>query len=151
MDASDGAIIIDSTFGGNEPYSYQWGDGGVGSFRNNLPIGNYQVTIIDSDSCSTVQNFEVTGASSTSDHHLLKGRIKLYPNPATDKLWIEQQTSLGQTIFTIYAPTAQFFLSEPLTNNRTAISLTGLLPGLYFWEIRHEGLIMGTGKFVKNR
>lgn len=149
MDASDGAIIIDSTFGGNEPYSYQWGDGGVGSFRNNLPIGNYQVTIIDADSCSTIQNFEIMAPSYASDNKSLRCSIRLFPNPVDDLLWVETQPILKQAKFTIYMPTAQSILSEPLTNNRTTISLIGLLPGLYFWEVRDKGLIVETGKFVK--
>lgn len=47
-----GAIEIEG-IGGNPPYSYQWSDGQQGATRNNLPVGQYEVSIIDSRGCMT--------------------------------------------------------------------------------------------------
>ena len=50
-DASDGSLAI-SAFGGAAPYSYQWNDGYTGPIKNNLPPGNYSVTVMDVNGCS---------------------------------------------------------------------------------------------------
>lgn len=147
--AADGTIAIDSTFGGVAPYSYFWEDGNAGPFRGNLPAGTYQVTIMDADSCLTVQSFEITAPNQVNNHQL-GANIRFFPNPADDLIWIEAPPISEQAKFAIYLPTAQAILNVPLTNSRTEVSINGLLPGFYFWEIRDKGLIVASGKFVKN-
>ena len=50
-DASDGSLTINA-FGGEAPYSYLWNDGYTGIEKNNLPPGNYSVTVSDVNGCS---------------------------------------------------------------------------------------------------
>ena len=50
-DASDGSLTINA-FGGTAPYSYLWNDGDTGFEKNNLPPGNYSVTVTDVNGCS---------------------------------------------------------------------------------------------------
>lgn len=40
--------------GGTQPYSFYWPDGQNSSFRNDLEVGNYEVTVIDDNGCQTI-------------------------------------------------------------------------------------------------
>jgi len=50
---TDGSLAIEVK-GGTQPYYYQWSDGSQGSALNNIPAGNYSVTVTDAKGCSLV-------------------------------------------------------------------------------------------------
>lgn len=45
-----GLLSITAT-GGTAPYSFQWSNGSTASFQTNIPVGNYSVTVTDSNGC----------------------------------------------------------------------------------------------------
>jgi hypothetical protein len=49
-----------SASGGTPPYSYLWQNGFTGTVLNNIPAGNYQVTVTDSKSCSDTKTVVVS-------------------------------------------------------------------------------------------
>ncbi|HRY33015.1 MAG TPA: dockerin type I domain-containing protein [Bacteroidales bacterium] len=53
------AAINLNVSGGTPPYSYLWNDGVVTQNRNQLEIGNYQVTVTDANNCTTTKSFNV--------------------------------------------------------------------------------------------
>jgi large repetitive protein len=59
---SNGSASITAN-GGNAPYTYLWAiDGSVNSTINNIPAGNYSVTITDASSCSTTTSVNIPQA-----------------------------------------------------------------------------------------
>lgn len=56
---SNGALILGAE-GGNGSYSFQWGNGRTGATQDDLPAGNYLVTVTDLKGCERVENFTVT-------------------------------------------------------------------------------------------
>lgn len=48
----DGAIYIDSTYGGYSPYTYAWPNGSTLDYIENVDEGQYWVTVSDSKGCS---------------------------------------------------------------------------------------------------
>jgi gliding motility-associated-like protein len=52
---SSGSINIDSIYGGNSPYSVEWG----GVDNNNLFAGNYVIEIVDAIGCQQFEYFQV--------------------------------------------------------------------------------------------
>lgn len=54
----DGAIIT-TVAGGISPYSYNWSNGSTDSSIFNLNAGDYDLTVSDSENCSTSETFEV--------------------------------------------------------------------------------------------
>ena len=48
---------------GQLPFSYEWDDGDTLYTNNQLPAGNYSVTITDALGCTTIQNFTLTEPS----------------------------------------------------------------------------------------
>lgn len=59
-------------------------------------IGNYHVVILDSNHCSfksnTINNSPSSGVNAAAIHNIL-----IYPNPASDKLYIDNLAILGET------------------------------------------------------
>jgi hypothetical protein len=55
---TDGVISYSAT-GGTLPYTYNWSNGATGATLNNLPAGDYKLTLIDSKNCPLVQAFTV--------------------------------------------------------------------------------------------
>src|SRR5690606_27554214 len=62
---SDGSIVLTPT-GGHPLYTYLWSNQATGPINNNLPAGDYSVTVTDSEGCDTTMNFNI---------------IELYPLP----------------------------------------------------------------------
>lgn len=56
---SDGSIVLNIS-GGQSPFTYIWSDGSTGSGINNLPAGNYSVTVTGSNGCTAEESFTVT-------------------------------------------------------------------------------------------
>ena len=54
----DGSINLTVT-GGTAPYTYIWSNGASTQDINNLPPGNYGVTVTDANECSTTANFSI--------------------------------------------------------------------------------------------
>jgi gliding motility-associated-like protein len=59
---SNGAISL-SVSGGVVPYIFSWNDGGNTQNRNNIPTGNYSVTVADAGNCSAVSSASITQPS----------------------------------------------------------------------------------------
>lgn len=57
--ANDGSAGV-TVSGGVSPYTYTWSTTDTTSSITNLAPGNYSVTVMDSNGCTTVQNFTIT-------------------------------------------------------------------------------------------
>jgi gliding motility-associated-like protein len=56
---NSGSIDL-QVFGGTLPYSFLWNTGNTSEDLNNIPPGNYVVTVTDAHNCKVVQQFTVT-------------------------------------------------------------------------------------------
>jgi gliding motility-associated-like protein len=56
---NDGEMVV-SVLGGTLPYSYLWSNVDLDSIANNIPAGNYTVTVTDSNGCIAVNNGTIT-------------------------------------------------------------------------------------------
>ena len=60
-DANSGAINTQVS-GGLAPYTYQWSNGATTENLNNIPVGDYEITVTDAEGCSSVCQTEVVPA-----------------------------------------------------------------------------------------
>ncbi|HSY77633.1 MAG TPA: hypothetical protein VK890_12285, partial [Bacteroidia bacterium] len=63
--AATGSINISVT-GGTSPYQYNWSNGSTSASITNLFAGPYQLTVMDADSCISVENFTITQPAALS-------------------------------------------------------------------------------------
>ena len=59
---NNGTIAVNAT-NGVEPYTFEWEDNSGSPLRNNLPSGNYFITVTDGASCSITQAIQLTSPS----------------------------------------------------------------------------------------
>jgi SprB repeat/Secretion system C-terminal sorting domain len=59
--AQNTGVASVSMVGGQFPFSISWSNGATGAFVNQLPAGNYTVTITDAVGCSDTINFNIAG------------------------------------------------------------------------------------------
>ncbi|MFP4663245.1 MAG: gliding motility-associated C-terminal domain-containing protein [Bacteroidales bacterium] len=57
--SDDGSINI-ITSGGTPPYSYNWSHGETSESADNLPVGDYSLTITDNNGCSLTESFTIS-------------------------------------------------------------------------------------------
>lgn len=120
---------------------YQWLDGG------NNPIagansatfeaindGNYRVVVWNARGCSDtseVYSHTATGLGTMP----LKGRVKLYPNPVKNILYIESGDPAARGTICIYGVDGLLRHRQSLSGATTAVSTEMLVPGLYLLKI----------------
>lgn len=63
---NDGGVVSTAS-GGVPPYTYLWSNNAITSQVNNLPAGNYTVTITDANGCATTASTTVASGSFTLD------------------------------------------------------------------------------------
>ena len=77
--------------------------------------------------------------------------ISVYPNPAHDYLQVELPAPFSiPATWSLYTATGQQVLQHKLPAGQVGytLSLAGVPPGLYFWEVRSEGRRLGSGKLA---
>ena len=77
--------------------------------------------------------------------------IRLWPNPARSEVQVALPAPLPSAgEWRLYGSLGQPVLRRALARGTTEVtlSLAGVPPGLYFWEVRREGQRLGSGKVV---
>jgi len=62
FDGNDGFIQV-SANGGNEPYQFNWSNGVSGSSISNLTAGDYDLTVVDANTCEEIFSYTITEPS----------------------------------------------------------------------------------------
>lgn len=80
---------------------------------------------------------------------ILKSKLKIYPNPATDLLNISNETSFSNATFTISDMTGRIVLKKTSISGTSAnINVASLSTGTFVVKIENEGKV-STSKFIK--
>lgn len=134
---NNGAINITAS-GGTSPYTYNWTGSLALEDRTNLPSGNYTVTVMDNNSCSTtasytitqpasavgamgtVTNINCTGASSGAINMTANGGTSPYTYSWSDGITTKDRTAIAAGNYTVTVSdanscttTAAFTITEP--------------------------------------
>ncbi len=88
--ASDGGINIIASGGtGNLSFLLNTGLTQTSGVFASLTVGTYQVTITDANNCGPVSSNSLIVESPTSIDNLTGTRIRLYPNPVSERVFVE--------------------------------------------------------------
>jgi DNA-binding beta-propeller fold protein YncE len=141
-----------------EPNSWSWlfGDGSMS--QDTSPVhtyaqpGIYEVCLVASNdnSSSTYCKVLEIATSATNEAQPLN-LVSVFPNPAQSAT----NFRLGgdylprAAMLTLYSATGQPVHTQRLMAGWSVVGLEGLAKGMYFWEVRDEGVkVLGTGKLI---
>jgi hypothetical protein len=86
-----------------------------------------------------MHNTSFTDIFSTTGNKTIQDlTLRMYPNPATDKIFIEQDNITGsETLVSVYDITGKLKYREVVrNNNKTKIDIQNLVNGIYFVDVR---------------
>ena len=138
IDITSNMDMSANTTGGISPYTYSW------SFNNNqlstssslTPSQNgiYTLLVYDANGCTSVSTYNYTLIS--VDNSLDVG-VSIYPNPFSDKLYIELEgiTAGLDYVVKMYDARGRLVVEKGINSNITIIDRKGINKGLYFVEI----------------
>lgn len=141
--------------GGTRPLKFTWFKEnkkvGDSSLVEGLTTGVYQLLVIDSAGCELIINNIQLDVMTSADDILLE-KLKLYPNPVSEKLylsnntglkirWIEIHNSAGQLVST------SSYFSDIDTQLIDLQDASGLMPGIYFLKILIDNTVL-TKRFI---
>lgn len=108
---------------------------------NSAATLTHHTTMTISAACATVPT---TGVSSLSGNAVV---ADLHPNPFSNTLTLEVDAS-GISEFMMVNVMSQKVFQEHFDHRRT-VSTEGLIPGIYFYELRNAGRLLKSGKLLK--
>ncbi|MBK8556333.1 MAG: SprB repeat-containing protein [Lewinellaceae bacterium] len=138
--ANDGAVLVTAVSGGVAPYAFLWSNGATTPSLENLPAGNYTLSITDAAGC--VWTFQQTIGTITGVQNpgVSGPKAQIVPNPSETNthLWLElpQAQQLDIRIWDAFGR-VQYEKSEFLQAGKSELTLPeGLVPGAYWVSIR---------------
>jgi len=76
-----------------------------------------------------------------------QNKIKVYPNPASEKLQIVSNFETFRSIFLkIYNLQGQLVLTQAIKKGRTSVDISKLVQGYYIYSVKIEDAVVSTGK-----
>jgi Secretion system C-terminal sorting domain len=113
----------------------------------NLPAGNYNVVVTNGDisnACTTTQTFIIDLTNGVDELAALG--VKLYPNPANNKLFIDfTGKNLNALNAQVYNSTGALVLSQSLNGNALAeVDVATLPTGIYYLRIAAGNKLFAT-------
>jgi hypothetical protein len=148
---SDGSITLNAT-GGNPAYTYSISPAAGALSGNtfiNLPPGDYQVCVTDSDSCTTCDSVYVDYI--TSVQALAAGQaLYFYPNPFADKSMMRLNILLKENaVLQITDALGRMIKEVPVTSAEISVSRKEIsAEGIYFYQLISGNEILGKGKLM---
>jgi len=104
--------------------------------------------LVKTDSCGCVEEDCECGGSAV-ESFWLNNEIEVYPNPASDLLYLQLPVNSGGALVKIYDATGRIVQSEKLANNQNAINIRTLTAGSYVLKVQFRDNCWSSG-FIKN-
>ncbi len=153
--ASNGAVTISQINGGVPPFQFLWNTGADTQSIQNVPPGDYVVTITDGLGCLHVFGYEVYGLFTSAFE--AEGNLtaaSLFPNPAQAGEWFNlslEAVVSGEVAATIFSPEGKIFNREAFQilpgRHERQFAAPGVR-GFYFIQIEMDGQLAGWLKLV---
>lgn len=139
---SNGSATANPTVG-QPPFSYVWLTSPVqtGQTAVNLPEGNVGVSITDNNGCTQNYNITIPGNASMDESTLIN-HIAVYPNPASESVFISLDEGLGTGSFNLALINSlgQMVMNQVYTNQLfIEVPVESLATGYYVVKLTING------------
>jgi hypothetical protein len=126
-----------SVSGGTAPYSYLWTPSGqTGATATGLAAGTYTVEVTDANDCTESTQVQV-GSQVGLNEDGISSKISLYPNPATERLYISSLMDNDPIEIKIYSIDGQLVSKLDFTSgNLICLSIDQWSRGVYHVHVK---------------
>lgn len=139
--------------GGTPPYTIGWSNGSTASTITNLASGSYEITVIDNNGCSTVQNLRVGYAVGVNDVASIIN-FDVFPNPTSGNVTVNADLVNNTTVTIQVFSTLGALVNETILNGtaqvRQVVDLSAQANGVYIVKVTADGT-SGVRRLVLNR
>jgi len=128
------------------------GSGGTVSYS----VGQVIYTVITDLATGTVsqgvqQPYEISVITEIEEIKNIDLICQVYPNPANDFLTLKiENYDTGELIYKLFDSNGKLLKDKKTEGNETIISMSGLLPSVYFLKVTDNGRVIRTFKIIKN-
>jgi len=142
----DNGLIDVEVVGGVEPYIFDWSNGSNLEDQENIPAGEYTLTVIDANGCEVASETIVVTSTVSIDFLSTDENISLYPNPTNgefvldfdlttnDNIEIEILDVIGRKIYTTH--------QEKVQKDKINFDLENQADGIYMVKIKLRDSLM---------
>jgi hypothetical protein len=132
----DGTASVTAS-GGTAPYSYLWTPSGqTGANATGLASGTYNLEVTDANGCTETTQVQV-GSQVGLNEDGISSKISLYPNPATEQLYISSLMDSDPTEIKIYSIDGQLVSKLDFTSgNLICLSINQWSRGVYHVHVK---------------
>jgi hypothetical protein len=130
--------------GGTPPYNYTWSNGVTTASNNNVPYGNYTVSVVDARGCAASAQFVFSGIAN-DDNNV---SCIVFPNPASSGQKLNIQVSLTNaaniefSLFDVNGKTIQSSLVQaPSGSSIHIVSTDAIATGVYVLQIKGDSFL----------
>ena len=133
---NDGTASVTAS-GGTAPYSYLWTPSGqTGANATGLAAGTYNLNVTDANGCTESTQVQV-GSQVGLNENGISNKISLYPNPATEQLYISRLMDNDPTEIKIYSIDGQLVSKLDFTSgNLICLSIDQWSKGVYHVHVK---------------
>ena len=133
---NDGTASVTAS-GGTAPYSYLWTPSGqTGANATGLAAGTYTVEVTDANGCTETTQVQV-GSQVGLNEDGFSSKISMYPNPATEQLYISRLMDNDPTEIKIYSIDGQLVSKLDFTSgNLICLSVDQWSTGVYHVHVK---------------
>jgi len=137
--------------GGQAPYSFSWSDfsSNTSSSAYDLCAGTYDVTVTDANGCELVISEEVGGTTGLTSQISKDKSIRLYPNPAEDKLTVRSQHEIQEIEIMSITGRKMNMYNTILSGNTKELNISHLSAGTYIVKLKVNDLWTNVKLVVK--
>ena len=147
--ASNGNIAL-TVRGGTPDFSYVWSNSAVSKDINNLPAGDYTVTVTDAEGCqasltSTVQEplgqMTIGGTHgenrslSTGTQEVANSNLSIYPNPSNSSINLRMQAA-GEAVYSLINANGEVVMQQNFNTAETKADVSNLPAGNYLVQVK---------------
>ncbi len=133
--ATDG-YINSFVSGGTPTYSYVWSPTVFTPNLTGFPPSWYCLTVTDANSCIVTACATISAPSAINN--ISDEAIKLYPNPASNKIVIETSSSTDKFTFSIYSLEGKLVEEKSISGESVAVDVKQLSVGLYSYQLKNS-------------
>ena len=133
---NDGTASVTAS-GGTAPYSYLWTPSGqTGANATGLAAGTYTVEVTDANGCTETTQVQV-GSQVGLNEDGFSSKISMYPNPATEQLYISRLVENDPIEIRIYSIDGQLVSKLDFTSgNLICLSIDQWSKGVYHVHVK---------------